>query len=235
MDANRKISNAFPTLLFLLCLCSSAFSQGIQFDSILANKVDSVFRKDQLFRIVTSPMYPKRKLDSIEKRYSLQGQQLIDSLRKLQKNIDYSNYRFIDSIISNKGYPGKSIVGAQRMDYAAMILLHSPHLQKHIDLLEKAGKNKEINAATFALITDRHRLNTNRKQLYGTQVVSFLTNGNKSYIWPIKKPKKVNAKRQEIGLGKIESYSKLFGIEYSSKFKSKRYLNKQVRKESHNK
>jgi len=77
--------------------------------------------------------------------------------------------------------------------------------QKVLNLLEIEVSRKNASPSHYGLLTDRLRLNTGRKQLYGTQVTYNLETAQ-AYPRPTDDSLNLNARRLELGFSTIESY-----------------------------
>jgi hypothetical protein len=66
-------------------------------------------------------------------------------------------------------------------------------------------ENGNANASHYGLLTDRIRINTGRKQVYGTQVAYHSKTGQ-AYPKPLVDSLMVNERRKAIGLEPLELY-----------------------------
>lgn len=128
-----------------------------------------------------------------------------DEIRK----IDAKHIKEIKKIISQHGWPGRSLVG-ERGSFAAWLLAqHADHdlkfQKKALLLLKRAVENNEASKRDLAFLTDRVLVNQGKKQLYGTQ---FQEKGGKLMPQPIKGPEKLEQRRQQMGLEPFEEYNK---------------------------
>lgn len=134
--------------------------------------------------------------------------QAVGNLELWNAEIDKVNTEKLKLIITEIGWPTISKVGMDASRAAWLIAQHADHdlefQKKALELIQKAAKNNEVEKKEVAYLTDRTLLKQNKKQLYGTQLTKD-EEGN--FIpMPLEDPKKVNARRQRVGLDTIEEY-----------------------------
>jgi len=71
--------------------------------------------------------------------------------------------------------------------------------------MKKQVLKKNASSGDYAYLTDRVRLNTNRDQLYGTQVM-YSRDSCQAIPRPTENPDSLNRRRKEVGLDSIEEY-----------------------------
>ena len=108
-------------------------------------------------------------------------------------------------IVSEFGWPGKSLVGEKGADAAWIVLQHSiahPSLQRRcLPLLQIAAAAGEIPAYHAAYLEDRICCFEGRPQRYGTQL-DWDENGELS-PFPLQDPGRVDSYRESVGLGPL--------------------------------
>lgn len=114
-----------------------------------------------------------------------------------------------EAIFREHGYPGYDLVGAEGEQSFFLIVQHSNHntdFQKEVlEELKRAVDNENADPRHYALLVDRHRINTGRPQIYGTQ-----TTYRKDICQAI--PKRladsagVDQRRKEVGLPPLKEY-----------------------------
>lgn len=135
---------------------------------------------------------------------------------KFQMEIDRSNLEYIERIIAEYGYPGKSMVGDKAGKAAWYVLQHSNKIDEYINLIKAAAEQKELPFRLYAMMLDRQLMYNNKPQIYGTQG-STLQDGTK-FIWPLQNPDSVNLLRKEVFGTTVEEYAKnLFGEDFEFK------------------
>lgn len=130
--------------------------------------------------------------------------------------IDSSNLVQVDALIAQYGWPGKSFVGASGNNTIFLVVQHADlkTQEKYLPLLEKSVAEGESKTSQLALLVDRVRIRTGKKQLYGSQ----LERNPQTSEWvlsPIEDEKNVNNRRSQMGLQPMEEYARLFGITYT--------------------
>ncbi|MEO1258906.1 MAG: DUF6624 domain-containing protein [Bacteroidota bacterium] len=133
-------------------LKAKSFYNGLNYDLIV--QLDAMMQKDQKYR---------RDDDLLSNKLKWQK----------QKALDDENTQALKTIFENNGYPGKSVVGEEFKDYAALIYEHSGDLEfqeKYFPLIIKAMNKKELTKNMVRLIIDRLQLKKTGKQIFGTQV-----------------------------------------------------------------
>ena len=136
---------------------------------------------------------------------------------KSQDEIDARNIVRLEEIITQHGWPGKSLVGEEASKAAFLILQHSDltRQEKYLPLLKKAARKGDARPADVAMLEDRVLVSKGKKQIYGTQVRSGPDTGGKLVIAPIEDEEHVDKRRASVGLMPLKEYLRHFGIEYT--------------------
>ena len=184
----------------------------VALDFNLKKSLDSVFRLDQKYRLVMDAENPKKR-DSLMKVFRIPQDSLGTDFWAKQSKLDATNILFIEKIIEEYGYPGKSLVGEISKDITAKIIMHSNKIEKYIDLVKEAAEKNELTYTLAATMEDLYLMNKGEAQIYGTQTAYI---DDKYVIWPIKNISVVNAKRKDAGFAlTVQEYAKeLFGKDY---------------------
>lgn len=115
----------------------------------------------------------------------------------------------LEIILNEYGFPGYDRVGKKGASDFWLMTQHSdydPDFQKRVLVAMKAEVEKgNASAQDFGYLTDRVRLNTGRKQLYGTQL-QYNTHICQAYPKPLSDSAQVNERRATIGLEPLEVY-----------------------------
>jgi hypothetical protein len=129
--------------------------------------------------------------------------------------IDSTNLVYVEDIIAQYGWPGISFVGKEGNRAVFLVIQHADleTQLKYISLLRESVQKNESNAFDLAMMEDRILMRQNKKQIYGSQVVSDDETGGWKF-YPIEDEINVNERRKSVGLMPIEEYAKLFGIIY---------------------
>jgi hypothetical protein len=108
---------------------------------------------------------------------------------------------------------GTSEVGRLANTTLWMVLQHGSveSKEKYAPLLKASVLKKESQPLHYARLVDRMLINSNKPQLYGTQIIY----NNPPKFFEIEHPEFVNKRREELGLEEIESFAKEKGIEWN--------------------
>ncbi|NHF59910.1 hypothetical protein FK220_011200 [Flavobacteriaceae bacterium TP-CH-4] len=161
-------------------------------DSVLLTKLDAMKKVDQYYAGQPQGKY--------------QGDW--ENWYKARDSISRLHIKVLDSILDRRGYPGFDLVGKQGSLSFWLIAQHAdwnPDFQQKVLLLLKEEVDKgNANAQNYGYLVDRVRINTNRPQVYGTQ----LDYNEKGQAFPknLENPKNVNKRRAELGMEVLEIY-----------------------------
>jgi hypothetical protein len=118
--------------------------------------------------------------------------------------IDRKNTERMKAIVRERGWPGKSAVGADGATAAWLLVQHAdaaPAFQEEcLARMEKMVGAGEVEAADCAYLADRVAVNRGRKQLYGTQF------DNDRNPRPIEDEAHVDERRRAKGLPSMSEY-----------------------------
>lgn len=168
-------------------------SKKVEFNQHLANELETMAKLDQTAAYVQQGKYTGW---SSERWNAF-------------KDSVFSNHKKrLEEIVNRFGYPGYSLVGEAGSQNFWVMVQHcdsDPGFQSTIlEKLKVEVDNKNADASNFGLLTDRVKLNTGEKQIYGSQVTyNFL---GQAYPKNLADSVNVNKKRAEIGLEPIEEY-----------------------------
>jgi hypothetical protein len=176
------------------------------FDKPLQKELLDIYTEDQgirgdFMKIYKDPNSDKKKIDSIG---------------KLMRKKDSINLIKVIKILSEKGWVGKDVVGAQANQTLFLVIQHSDlkYQQKYLPMMREAVKKGNANPANLAYLEDRVALREGRRQIYGSQSSKNKTT-NKLYISPMIDPDNVDKRRAEVGLGTMAEYAAKMNIEWN--------------------
>jgi hypothetical protein len=128
--------------------------------------------------------------------------------KNFQDSVFTTHQKRLEEIFNKFGYPGYNLVGKAGSQHFWLMVQHcdsDPAFQ--LSVLEKlkieVGK-RNADASNFGLLTDRVKINTGEKQIFGTQV-AYNASGQ-AYPKNLADSASVNKRRAEIGLEPIEQY-----------------------------
>lgn len=166
--------------------------------------LDSIYTKDQGDRL---------KLDSIQLKFGNTSKEASVLWSKVMKQ-DSANVLAVKGIINKYGWLGPDEVGEQGATTIFLVIQHADPLTQvtYLPLMRDAVKKGMARASNLALLEDRVLIRQGKDQIYGSQINTDSTGGNSFY--PIMDEENVNKRRIKMGLGPLEEYARMFGIEY---------------------
>ncbi len=181
-------------------------------DFALKASLDSIFKLDQKYRSIINAKSPKER-EMLMKKYHISEDSIGTDFWDKQTQIDLSSIEFLDKVIKDHGYPGRSLVGEVSKDAAAELIIHSNTIDKYLDAVKAAAERNELTYTKAAEMEDISLVNQQKEQLYGTQTTTL--NGQ-DIIWPIKDFETLRYRREKAGFDlTIYEYAKeLFGKDY---------------------
>jgi hypothetical protein len=206
-------------VLFALGLICSVVHAQSSPDLQLKKQLDSIWKQDQLYReILSNGDTDSIRIDSVAKALQVPKARVMGMLWKLQNAIDSSNLVFIEAILANHGYPGKSLVGLQTSEAAWNVIQHSRKIAKYLPIVKKAASPDEIPFRLYATMDDRYLVEQKKCQEYGSQISRIrLKDGRMDwFVWPLRHPKNINKIRKKAGFElTVEENAKRLGVDYS--------------------
>lgn len=124
--------------------------------------------------------------------------------------LDRRNTARMKEILSEHGWPGRALVGADGSRAAWVLVQHAdqdlPFQKRALELLGAAVKDGQASGRNLAFLTDRIRKHEGRPQVYGTQteVVDC-----RRVPYRIEDPDGVDRRRAAVGLGPLHEYLEL--------------------------
>lgn len=187
----------FVSIFFFGCKSSKISSNKLEiagFNEELAKELNSMVKVDQEF---------------IMKFHGSKSDADIRDLERVQDSIFQINYNRVKEIFYQYGFIGMDLAGKEGSTSFWLLVQHSdvnPKFQKQVlrKMKEEVAK-KNANASQYGMLVDRMRVNSNKKQLYGTQVFYNL---EKCQAIPkkLKDSSRVDNRRRELGLPDLKTY-----------------------------
>lgn len=129
--------------------------------------------------------------------------------------LDADNAAQLKKILRERGWPGKSLVGADGATAAFLIVQHADHdpaFQKEVlTLLREAYRSGEASGEHLALLTDRVLVAEGKPQRYGSQ--ADIVDG-KIVVKPVEDETNLDRRRAELGLPPMNEYIELMRKAY---------------------
>ena len=130
--------------------------------------------------------------------------------------VDSVNRTWLAGVIARRGWPGRSMVGADGAEAAFLLVQHADAdtaLQvRALPLLERAYKAGEASGQDVALLTDRVATARKEPQVYGTQAS---IEGGHVIFKPIADSAQVDARRAAMGLMPLSEYKRMLDSVYT--------------------
>lgn len=188
------------TALFLF-LTASIFAQT---HKKLAAEIAVIGKADQQYRVAAIAEAKKHGTGSAEDK----------ALMAKQSAADVANLGKIERIITDYGYPGKTLVGQDLSNVAFNVIQHNDleAQKKYLPVIIEAADKGELSISLIPLMVDRVRIAQNQPQVYGTQLHE--SKKGLFQLFPIGNEAFVNDRRKKAGLPPLQSYLKKWGIDY---------------------
>ena len=181
----------------LLLNSSQTFSQNkknerkIEFNQELADELKSMMEIDQIAAGIPQGKY---------KDWAM--------LNSFKDSVFTAHNKRLEEIFERFGYPGYSLVGEKGAHDFWVMVQHcdsDPAFQSRVlEKLKIEVDNKNASGRCYGLLTDRLKINTGEKQIYGTQVI--YNSLGQAYPKSLADSVNVNKRRAEVGLEPIEEY-----------------------------
>lgn len=153
-----------------------------------------------------------------------------DQYFRTEKNVDQATFMRADSVnrerfrplLKQWNWPGIEEVGYQGEGAAFLIAQHAdsdlPFQKECLKRMEREFLKGNITISSYAMLIDRYLVNTNKKQIFGTQLVYNEQKGEFE-PQPLQYPSEVEALRTLFRLGSLEDYLKLMKRNDEQRFK----------------
>ncbi|MCB0517594.1 MAG: hypothetical protein KDD27_01580 [Saprospiraceae bacterium] len=180
-----------------------AEANGVNFD--LKAELERIHYLDQKYRIMKDSMKYEHKKESPEYEAFIQEWIHTDSLNMVR----------IEEIFAQHGFPGKSMVGDKGASTVWLVIQHAPleKQEQYFPMLTKAAEEGEMDKSDWAYLLDRINMRNKRPQVYGSQITSDPVTGYWIF-YEIEDEINVNKRRAEVGLGPLEKYAQMMGVDW---------------------
>ncbi|OJW15333.1 energy transducer TonB [Mucilaginibacter sp. 44-25] len=192
---------SLKALIILTFASSTLFAQT---NKKLLRDIAAIGKADQQYRVAAIAEAKKHGTGSAEDK----------ALMAKQSAADVANLAKIERIITDYGYPGKTLVGLNLSDVAFNVIQHNDleAQKKYLPVIIEAADKGELSPSLIPLMVDRVRIAQNQPQVYGTQVHE--SKKGIFQLFPIGDEAFVNDRRKKAGLPPLQSYLKKWGIDY---------------------
>ncbi|WP_324680671.1 DUF6624 domain-containing protein [Hymenobacter sp. GOD-10R] len=141
-------------------------------------------------------------------------------LFKQMRGLDSVNQVYVRTLLTTSGWPARSQVGEQAATTIFLVVQHSNRalIRQYLPALRKRVRQGEASQTDAALMEDRLRMFSGKKQRFGTQTANWVRQDGTLVIWPIQQPARVNRYRQALGFPTtVEQNAAKLGAVYNPK------------------
>lgn len=155
-----------------------------------------------------------------------------EAWRAFKDSVFGSHQKVLESMFNRYGFPGFDLAGKDGSQDFWLMVQHCdkwPAFQERVlNAMKPQVLRGNANPSNYAYLVDRVMLNTNRKQVYGTQV-TYNVDSCQALPKPLEDSSTVNVRRKEMGLEPIEAYLNTMGsmhFEMNKEFYEKKGITK---------
>lgn len=114
---------------------------------------------------------------------------------------DSVNQVYVRRLLATTGWPARSQVGDTAAGTVFLVVQHSSRawMRQYLPTLRTLVRHGEAWATDAAMMEDRRRMLSGKKQRYGTQTANWVRKDGTWVVWPIQRPARVNRYRQQLG------------------------------------
>lgn len=149
------------------------------------------------------------------------GASFDSSLTARMAAIDSANTTWLKAVVEQRGWPGRSMVGAEASEGAFLIVQHavqdSAFQARALALMEKGVAGGDVPGSQVAMLADRVAVHRGQPQRYGTQ--ARIENG-RIVMEPIADSEHVDQRRAALGLPPLSVYVRVLDSIYTPQPKS---------------
>jgi len=124
------------------------------------------------------------------------------------QRVDRANSTWLSALVSERGWPGQTLVGVDGAQAAFLLAQHTPdhELQRwFLQHLRIAVQDGEAQAAELALLEDRVLMFQGRPQRYGSQ---FTLVEGELHLYEVEDPDSLDERRAAVGLEPLAEYQR---------------------------
>lgn len=194
----------FVLAVLLLTACSNKKQPNEAINS-LDNSEDIVAILDTIWRTEQEPITLR---DSLMKIHGSNSELVLEQQAIYEKNHVINEIK-ITSILDEKGWPKKNVIGEQGNWTICNVIQHSDNeiRLKYLPMMRQAVKDGQLAPRFLVRTEDRIATEQGNLQIYGGQMKYYPE--TKSFnVWPVFDPVNIDKRRAEIGLGPIAEFLK---------------------------
>ncbi len=199
----------FCVMTMALLSCGGEQDKSDKTDRI----VPAVTVRAELIAMMTAEQQVRDEFDSIVAEFGWRTPEA-DSASAREVRVDRANQARLKEIVTEFGWPGRSLVGDTAALGAFLILQHAQLSvqQEYLPLFEAAARNGEVHPMHLAMLQDRILKRQGEDQIYGTQMWNDPSTGELG-LYPVRDSANVDIRRDSVGLGPIREYLLSFGVD----------------------
>ncbi|MFC6997787.1 DUF6624 domain-containing protein [Rufibacter roseus] len=198
---NHLLKFCFLIIFLVTGYEGHAQQKPIPYDS-LRTVLEGIYEVDQGIRMKMGAVKPE---------------DMNDFFREMQR-VDSVNQVKVLAILQRYGWLPQSKIGEKAANGLFFVVQHAPAkvIKQYLPQMQKQVKLGEANKTYAAMMEDRLLMYTGKKQKYGTQATSMLTEDGTMAVWPIKDPVNINKRRKEAGFkDTVEENAKRMNAKYN--------------------
>ncbi len=161
--------------------------------------------RKEIFAMRDQDQKLRLQLRDIRKEHGYQSDEVQAHWGKISE-VDDRNTARMKEVFEEYGWPGKSLIGEDGSNAAWLIIQHSEleYQAEWLPLLKSAVDKGEASLRNYGFLLDRVNMRTHKKQVYGTQRMSY--GDGVSHIYPIEDAYAVNERRAKAGMGPLHNF-----------------------------
>lgn len=201
-----KLLDIQGVMVVILLLGTMAVAQEAPtLDSELVAVLKEILNEDQQSRELLMNIMEQKGKDSQEFKAQTKRVSFLDSLHSM----------VITDLLDDKGWLGPDVIGEEGNTTLFLVLQHTDlkTQKKYLPMLEEAVLGGNAEPSFAAMLTDRIAVLEGKKQWYGSQLNTNEATGD-FFVYPIKDPETVDQRRAAVGLGTLEKYLAMFGLQW---------------------
>lgn len=206
--------------ILIVVLIFLGFTSEAQENFELKQQLDSLYYKDQVLREIFMGDITGEEKKKILAAFGHTVEEFDARNWPIIAYQDSLNLVEAEKIISEFGYPGKSLVGEPTNKAIWYVIQHSDKIEQYFPLMQKAGDEGELPNTLVGMMHDRLLMGQNKPQIYGTQVAGRKIEATGEwfqFVWPIAEPKKANELRALAGFtNTVEENAKRLDVVYKT-------------------
>lgn len=168
----------------------------------------------QLERIRNDDQSVRGNFDQVRANFGLDSKEAKEAILEMRKT-DSLNSIFITNLLDSRGMLGKDIITLNGVTTIFLVIQHSTleNQIKYYSIFKEATEKGVVPMYELALLEDRIAIYSNKKQKYGSQI-SFDSDTQTYFVWPLEDPDNVDKYREEVGLNSIAEYISIWNIKW---------------------